>query len=340
MNLNEGYFIITTEDLIFEVKGNLHPKNRTIAYLRYAIEKNGERESGTEIRYKKIYPLSERETYLKKYYPKYIWYDPNRKRTFQSINDKDIKIVIDPVDFLSSLRDRGSHILLLQEQALELADTLSKCASIDISCFGITGSLLLGLEKETSDIDLVVYGEDESFKLYSYLQQHFDDIDGISRYSGNLLEKHAIFRWGPEKGLMKEYQAIEARKNLQGLFRDYEFFIRLTKPYCSNSPQYEDYKIIDKGKIMLTAYVLDDIHRIFTPCEYYVKCEENRYLKKIISYRGRFTEQVSKGDTIVVCGRLEEVSVKSQNLFYHQIVVGDCDDILLEFSDYERVKGT
>ena len=39
----EGYFIVTQNDHIFEIKGLLHPKDRLIAYLRYIPDAEGYR---------------------------------------------------------------------------------------------------------------------------------------------------------------------------------------------------------------------------------------------------------------------------------------------------------
>ncbi|MHA2396502.1 MAG: hypothetical protein ACXAC0_07350, partial [Candidatus Thorarchaeota archaeon] len=68
-NLVEGYFVITKDNLVFEIKGVIHPRNRVIAYLRY-VPTTG-MASDSDIGYKKVYELTERETYLQNNYPSY-----------------------------------------------------------------------------------------------------------------------------------------------------------------------------------------------------------------------------------------------------------------------------
>ena len=60
--LVEGYFIKTLDNLIFEVKGVIHPNDRIIAYVRYVPNIVS---SDSVPRFQKIYDLYEREKYLK-----------------------------------------------------------------------------------------------------------------------------------------------------------------------------------------------------------------------------------------------------------------------------------
>jgi len=64
----EGWFVITYDDLIFEVKGVIHPRNRIIAYVRYVPDIDGERGG-----HRKVYNLHEREVFLKEKFPDYLW---------------------------------------------------------------------------------------------------------------------------------------------------------------------------------------------------------------------------------------------------------------------------
>ncbi|MFW9845496.1 MAG: hypothetical protein ACFFD6_02010, partial [Candidatus Thorarchaeota archaeon] len=57
----EGHFIITDDDLIFEVKGVIHPSDRVIAYLRYIKDDSGDRRSRDGTRFRKVYDLVRRE---------------------------------------------------------------------------------------------------------------------------------------------------------------------------------------------------------------------------------------------------------------------------------------
>ena len=65
--VREGDFVETTEGLIFDVKGLVHPPERVIAFLRYYPSKNGKRERDGQ-QYDKVYHLAERFDFLKQHY--------------------------------------------------------------------------------------------------------------------------------------------------------------------------------------------------------------------------------------------------------------------------------
>ncbi|UCH37604.1 MAG: DNA polymerase subunit beta, partial [Candidatus Bathyarchaeota archaeon] len=75
MRVREGDFIETLEGLIFDVKGLVHPPNRVIAFIRYIPDEYGDR-SRSNIRYRKVYSLSERVSFLSENFPDYLVYDP------------------------------------------------------------------------------------------------------------------------------------------------------------------------------------------------------------------------------------------------------------------------
>jgi predicted nucleotidyltransferase len=154
MHLLEGYFIITYDNHIFEVKGCSHPKDRIIAYLRYIPNKQGNRSSTGGLTFSKIYSLIKRETYLKKNYPQYLWFDQIQGRILQSVPLKDIAIILNPVDALNQLRDIGMLSNELQQASLRLAKYLILESGIQWSDMGLTGSQLAGLAISDSDIDL------------------------------------------------------------------------------------------------------------------------------------------------------------------------------------------
>ena len=66
-------------------------------------------------------------------------------------------------------------------------------------------------------------------EFYDNLKTNFEKIPGVECYTGNLMKEHLSFRWG---GLSKYHyilEEIERKKILQGIFQDYQFFIRLVK---------------------------------------------------------------------------------------------------------------
>ncbi len=316
---------MTKDNLIFEVKGNVHPKDRIIAYLRYVPVKTGDRMALDGTKYRKIYNLLEREEYLKKNYPKYLWNDNVHGRVVQSVTKSDVSFVLSPVDFLRQLRDSGIHLTPLQRASLELAKILTSDFNLTWENLGLTGSQLTGLSTLDSDIDLVVYGDAAGKKFYTSLRENFDSSPYLSRYSGSALDSHVEFRWSsiPHKDELRE---IEASKVLQGTYNSYEFFIRLVKMPQDVGYEYGDLRFEERGSLSVHCKVVDDSDSIFTPCYYVVECEQNPQLTKLVSFRGRFTEHVKRGMVVEAKGRLESVCTTDGDDLYLQLVMGESPD--------------
>lgn len=313
-NLVEGYFIITVDGLIFEIKGVIHPKDRVIAYLRYVPVAEG---------YRKVYDLKERESYLQDNYTKYLWFSEPHGRVIQSVSNNDIKSILSPVDCLRNLRNRTGKISPLEQASVYLSEELVNSTGIEWSNIGITGSQLVGIARKDSDIDLVVFGLEACREFYSGLSENISSIIDIERYNGKMLDEHVAFRWGVHTDLKQILREIEQAKLLQGLYRGYHFFVRLVKNSDDLDYLYGDVSFEMRGHQLVSGTVTGDSDSIFTPCEYMVECNENPLLKRLVSYRGRFTEQISQGATFEAQGRVEIVTDHKKNDRYLQLVLGE-----------------
>lgn len=316
-NLVEGYFIVTIDDLIFEVKGVVHPRNRVIAYLRYVPSKKSD--SG----YRKVYDLDERENYLQSNYPSYLWFSEPHGRTVQSVPNNKIKYILNPVNRLTSLRNRIDEVSDLEKASVELAGKLVESSGIEWSDIGITGSQLVGVAGKDSDIDLVVFGSDICRRFYSKLSENIESIVGVERYTGTILDEHVTFRWGAHESLRSVLRKIEQAKILQGLFRNYHFFVRLVKNSDDLDYVYGDFSYQEKGQQLVSGKIMNNEESIFTPCEYLIECDNLPNIRKLVSYRGRFTEQISEEMFFEALGRLEIVTNHKEKTQFMQLVLGE-----------------
>lgn len=321
---------MTDDDLIFEVKGVIHPNDRIIAYLRYIRDGLGDRQSGNGTKFRKVYDLSRREKELKENYPHYLWFDETRGRVFQSVPRNRISFVLNPVDSLRQLRDMGGHVSNLERASRNLAGILVDNAGIDWDDLGLTGSQLVGLASQQSDIDLVVYGEGPGKKLHEALKGRKQDFEGLEQYNGEQLDSHLEFRWGGKSKWKSELRSIEASKVFQGMFESYDFFIRAVKLPSEINQKYEDLLVRNEGIVSVRCIVTQDSDSIFTPCSYLVECDDHPELMKLVSYRGRFTEHVSGGMSVEARGRLESVRNVNTGEEFMQVVLGESrDDYLI-----------
>jgi predicted nucleotidyltransferase len=164
----EGDYLETKEThLFFDIKGLLHPKDRKICFIRFYPDPEGDRVKDG-VRYKKIYELDERYNFLRVKYPQYLFYSEQLGLEMQGVKTNEIKKIYTPRDYFQSLREKSKHAMI-ERASLELCELFIEQGGIPETAIGITGSVMIGLNKEQSDIDLIVYGTKESLEFQDNL---------------------------------------------------------------------------------------------------------------------------------------------------------------------------
>lgn len=312
MIAQEGDFIETVEGLIFDVKGQCHPPDRVISYVRYIPDDKGTRRRG-EKRYRKIYDLKERHQFLKEYFPQYVWVDPVYQRELQGVPLKNIKKVYRPTEKLRELFHYE------RDGIEECVVNLVKVLGIPVACVGVSGSVLVGLHTPDSDIDLVVYGKEYCLKAYTVLQT-LRKKGIVQAFDTERAREKAQFRWGLTNETVIQ---LEQKKVMHGLFQGKEYFFRFLK---GDPLPYGRIRYTPLYKTTLTAVITDDSESIFTPCRYTISDSSCRKVSYLMSVRGRFCEQVQKGDIITARGTVEKVSTPPDE--YYHLVMGEAGDYL------------
>lgn len=322
----EGHYLETIEGLFFAVKGIKHPHCRVIAYLRYVPDSKGIRIRNKR-RYKRLYDLNETNKILQKSFPQYLTHIENRGLTLQNVPLSKIKHIYSPREKLKKINE--SPMSKLNRKTRKFLTILALETNLDRKCFGVTGSQLIDLDTEDSDIDLLVYGEDNGLKVYQALRKLRGKSNFIRAYDDVTVKNVTAARWGTLKET-KILQEIEKRKILHGLVDETDYFIRLI--LSPENLEKEEYSKPVK-KIELEAVIENDSRKIFTPCIYDIsenfefKQGKNIEISQIISFRGRFTEQANKGDLVKIRGTLEKVRLPNKKKY--RVVLGDEGDLLL-----------
>jgi hypothetical protein len=322
----EGDFLETYNRLIFDVKGFVHPSNRIIAFIRYVPCPDGDREKNG-VRYRKIYSLVDRYRFLEENHPKYLHYDPVFDEKLSEVHFNDVKHHYDPIKRLIEIKSE-KKIDEFEEKGLEIIELINRYSSVPFTKLGISGSLLVGLQRLYSDIDLIVYGSKHSIKAYKAVSELYSDArSGFKKYDYEGLKKLYAFRVKDTKLPFKEFVRHEKRKILQGRFRGNDFYIRCIKDWDEMSEKYGDFLYQSKGYTKLKALICDDTESIFTPCCYEIEdvtISEGvnvKQIREIVSFRGRFCEQVKVGEQILAQGKIEKVI--SSNETYHRLLLGN-----------------
>ena len=319
----EGDYLRTLEGLFFAVKGGVHPVDKVIAYLRYVPDPLGERSLG-ETTYRRVIDIDETTRYLQCYYPAYLNYIGRLNMTMQSVPVDCIAEIYRPRERLKVIMNRPTKPL--EEAVTKFVEAIIGEGGVQKSSFGVSGSLLIGLDNETSDIDLNVYGQDEGRRVYDALKELRRAEEWISAYNDDTVKGVLLSRWG-ELGPLKELAEIEKRKVLHGIVLGKDYFVRLLRDEESTYPS------LSLGKVNIQARIMDSSESIFTPCKYLVRevdtlsGPEPDSITELMSYRGKFTEQAWEGELVKVRGNLEEVHKPDGTHF--RLFLGDKGDYLL-----------
>ncbi len=358
----EGDFIESKSGHIFELKGFHQPQNRTIAFIRYAlINKPPSLEIKRRTRinnfdcsldyYKKIYPLNEKFQYIQEKHPEYLFSHPNYYFQLQAVPNSEIKEHFLPNKFLQFLNN-SKEILpsgSILKDAFDLCYYLSENSGISYKYIGITGSLLVGLQNEESDIDLIVYGYENSINIRKVIKENFQNQDEKHPLCAYSMDDYRELYKSRAKGSNISFQKFlqyEVRKLHQGKFRTRDFFIRFLEHSnrdeykCEN--QFENRIIKSLGRISLSGEVVNDEFWWTTPSRVQIadvaiqnsnklipdahNLLRNNNLKitdisQIISLRGRFTENIRLLERFNVSGSLELV-IPNERDPYMQISLG------------------
>ncbi|MFX1318825.1 MAG: hypothetical protein ACFE9D_04390 [Promethearchaeota archaeon] len=331
--VREGDFIETTEGLIFDTKGLLHPPDRTIAFLRYYPTPQGKRRRGNH-RYDKVYHLAERFDYLRQHYPKYLYEDAVFGQELQGVPHTSVRQIYQPKESLHHLKEQEKRDAL-QQDVVTFAKILEDTARVSQDSLGISGSIQVNLHGDASDIDLIVYGRRAARAVQLALRRaHLMPEEGISGYRLDTYRPVYNLRWSGSGISIEKMLLVDGLKSMHGVFGGHHYFVRAVLEWDEIHEQYGDSKYRPLGQARAHCRITDDRDGLFTPCRYEieaVKLLEGHFdveLREIVSFRGRFAEQVRQDEEAIVRGTVELVESGKEK--WGRFVLGnDPTDILL-----------
>ena len=336
----EGDYIETKEsNLIFDVKGLLHPNDRKICFLRFYPDPNGDRiKEG--IKYSKIYNLDDRYSLLRAKYPEYLFFSKELDLEVQGVMNQDIKKIYTPREYLQNLKEKKNPSKL-ELRSKSLCEFFIDKGGIPHDLIGITGSSMVDLDKKGSDIDIILYGTENSHDFQEKLPTLVGGMSELRKYNISEYKSHFNWRVGGSDISFENFMKSEQRKLHQGKFHGIDYFIRYIKSPNDWKGNYYDYNYTNLGRIRIKALIIDSKDSIFTPCSYKIeplkvldkKLSSNRIeLKDIVevnSYRARFCEHAREGEMVLVEGKLEKVNYKNSLEYYHILLTDQTIDKML-----------
>jgi hypothetical protein len=287
-------FIETAELLIFAVVAQNLEQDKVLCFLRYVREKTGQ----------KKYATDEANQFLQQHYPDYLHYSPVLDAHLHAVPIERIIRHHQPKQRLQAI------LQMVQPDAIE-QDLIALCRllqahGLDLTHCGVTGSLLIGAQQHSSDIDLVCYERGVFQHCRELLReliaqnvlQDLHEQDWQESYQRRDCELN-----------FTDYVWHEQRKLNKALINGRKFDVSLINPCDSPATIYQKC-----GAMTLQAQVLDDAAAFDYPAEFKLNHPQ---ISSVVSFTATYTGQAVKGEMVEVSGLVEQ---NSQGI--KRIVVG------------------
>jgi predicted nucleotidyltransferase len=325
-------YIITPERYFFCVVGSLHLEDRVIAYLKYVPDSSGKWGSGGKRFRRALRSYTTRDLlrtldFLERY-PEYLFDSNVLGVRMSAVPLQRVLRHFRPEEKVSQLV-RLEEPDPLQLKVIELINSLSDWSGVPVKYFGVTGSVLLDIHQDFSDIDLTVYGKKNSDSVKEVLKQVYDEGESpVRRFDDERIREWCLSKVGMYPLTYEESFRIFKRRWSRGLFRGTMFSVHPVKLEEEVSMKFGGRIFKPEGLVKIEATVTDASEAEFLPAIYRIKDAEileGQKVKDILevaSYEGLYGGLAEEGERIVAYGKLEEVTDRRVGQRYHRVLVG------------------
>lgn len=284
-------FIETVEGLIFAVVEQGLEEGKVLCFLRYI--KQGD-SSGKVV-------TDEANQYLKKHATQYLFFSKKKSAALHAVLVADIVVHHSPQQRLQAIIANKTPDLIEQ-------DCIALCQlfvqnGIGLKHLGITGSLLIGAQKESSDIDIIVYGREHFHRVRQLVKKLIakakltvlkekDWLDSYQRRSCDLN--------------YQDYVWHEQRKYNKAMINNSKFDLNLIVSIPEEMATYKK-----QGKILLQIEVIGAELAFDYPAKFQIK---HKTINEVVCYTATYTGQAEEGEWIEVSGALELASNGKQRI--------------------------
>jgi predicted nucleotidyltransferase len=339
-NVNRSFrdrdYLLTPDDLFFTVIGNVHPKDRVLAYLKYLPDPRGKwgkagKSYARSIRYYSAANIMETVGFLRKTYPQYVYSYKPLQIEFSSVPHERIAEHFRPEERLQEIR-HAKRLDKLEKKTIGLASFLSEHSGVPMGRLGVTGSILISVHTSFSDIDLTVYGRRESLRIRELLLSLYKKGNNqIRRFSGSILSKWCKEQLSVHPITIKDARNIYSRIWNRAVYKDTLFSIHPVKTEHEVTEQFGEEFYEPVGVVEIRAKVVDAADSCFLPGTYFVtdvRFESGPQfgnVERVVTYEGLYGDIAGEGDVIFVRGKLEKVFDASRRLKYSRVLAGSSE---------------
>ena len=279
-------FFITQAEWIFAVSDYFHPHGIR-STLRYVPDEKGERQMNGK-RYHK-YDFDDSFDFMRKHRPEWV-------EDVHVVPEEQVKRILSPNDAIK-------HLVATDSRIAAIVNVLEK-AGVPRSHMGVTGSLLPGLQNETSDVDFVVYGK------YWFIAR--DAIAEEKKRSGPI-EDLSMEMWEriykkriPEISF-EEFVVHEERKGNRGMVEGTYFDLLFVRDWEQIKEPLARGK--DIGTMRIEATVINADLAFDSPAIYKVMHPE---IDHVLSYTHTYAGQALPRELIEAQGTVERIGKKKR----------------------------
>lgn len=297
-------FIETADGLIFAVVSDALEAGKVLCFLRYVLADGRWRKVDTE----------QANTALDRRFPHYRHFSQRLEAHLHAVPVPAIVRHFQPWVVLQTLLARVPVDPVVADLH-HLCDLMNR-RGLAMDQFGITGSLLVGLQKHSSDIDLVCYDREMFHRARQLIEvliaedalQALNDDDWLSAFQRRACDF-----------ALDDYIWHEQRKYNKAMINQRKFDLSLVMPSLEHGNR--PYRKL--GWVQIEAEVSDDEFGFDYPARFAIKHPE---IDTVVCFTATYCGQAQQGEWISVAGQLEVGPDGGR-----RIVVGSTREALGEF---------
>jgi predicted nucleotidyltransferase len=259
---------------------------KVLCFLRYVKDKHGLKKVATE----------QANAFLRQHHPEYLHYSPVLDAHLHAVALERIVKHHRPKLRLQQIMQANRHDAV-ERDLFQLCGLLQQ-RGLDLTHTGITGSILIGVQQEQSDIDLVCYGR----AVFHQCRVIVRDLIG----QGLLQDLNE-----------QDWQASYQRRSCELSYADYVWHERRKWNKAVINGRKFDLNFIDDtaradaaayqkcGAVTLQCRIIDDTQAFDYPAEFKIDHEQ---FNSVVSFTATYTGQAVTGETVEVSGMAEQTA--------------------------------
>jgi predicted nucleotidyltransferase len=332
--LRDHDYFETEEGWIFFVLGDVHPPGRVWSCLKYVpgegVWGNGENRYRRVLKNYTVEEFLSSIQFLEHNAPDYVFFD-------YTVGARVIAPPLSKIRRVYRARERlaeligGEALHPLEERLLKLVGMLSDYSGVRLEDFGVTGSLLLGIQHNNSDIDLLVYGEQNLWRVLEALEA-LDGREGITLQKSRAREGWVARASARYPLPRSELEILASRVMNKGWVGEAVFSVHGVRDKPPH--RYGEVLYRSLGLARRVVEVVDVRGSLFTPAVYIAEDGEAGPMR-IVCYDMMLAGVLRSGDVVEVQGKLEVAEAKGGERWL-QILVGSYEGVGKE---YVRIVG-